>query len=146
MSEPMPLKQVLQELAHNSSYLRQRAVKTLAERSAEKDRWTQEERDQALTALEITLNDKNKYVRLTAAQAMARLDPSRNEPAQVLGELLADSHRDVRASAAIALGGLGASAKNAIPILKTSLNDPVESVRKRVMEALDELGIDYSGS
>ena len=122
-------------LNDRSPYLRQKAAKRLAgcaEQAAAAA-------DQVVPALKQALTDENKYVRLAAAVAMARIAPKKPESIRTLAGLLSDEHRDIRASAAVALGELGPLAKAAEGKLRQAAADDQELVRRSAAEALERI-------
>ena len=83
-----------------------------------------------------SLGDSNKYVRVAAAYALARISPA---GVDALMQLLGDEHRDVRLSAAQALGDLGKEAKGAIAAPKAWADDPHPPVRLQAADALKKV-------
>lgn len=127
---------LLKGLRDRSVFLRQKAARGLGHAHLVTLRGT----PQAAPALTSALGDSNKYVRVAAAFALARLAPDRPTGVETLVQLLGDEHRDVRLSAASALGDLGRDAKAAVPALKALASDPHPPVRLQASEALQKIG------
>lgn len=126
----------LKGLRDRSVYLRQKAARGLGHAHLT----TLRASPQAATALASALGDSNKYVRVAAAYALARLAPERPAGVEALIQLLGDEHRDVRLSAAAVLGDLGRDAKGAVPALKALASDPHPPVRQQAAESLQKIG------
>jgi len=94
-------------------------------------------------ALIQALNDENKDIRFTAAQAIPHIDPSKsNETLPVLVEfLLKDPDSDIRFNAAYSIGLFGQQAEVVCPDLLQALKDPVAVVRICAARAICEIGI-----
>ena len=90
------------------------------------------------------LADPNETIALSAAWALAEIDPSSAEIARqsvpLLIKGLADAEPRVRMQAAVSLGRLGPLAKDAAPALKTILHDQDAMVRIAAEKALKAIG------
>ena len=89
------------------------------------------------------LSDPNESIAMSAAWALARIDPASAEIARqsvpLLIKGLADSEPRVRTQAAISLACLGPLAKDATPALKMALHDEDETVRDAAEKALQTI-------
>ncbi len=81
------------------------------------------------------LDDKNRDVRLNAAEALVGINRA-PEAVSPLGLLLLDEERAVRIRAAAALGRMGKVAKPAIKALRSALQDDEMSVRLEAANAM----------
>lgn len=82
------------------------------------------------------LNDKNKEVRLMAANALKKIG---QDPIPALIVALQNSDSQIRQQAAHNLGQLSTEAKDAIPHLINALKDPDKNVRLKAAYALEEI-------
>lgn len=89
------------------------------------------------------LNDENKEVRFTAAQAIPHIDPSKsNETLPTLVEfLLKDPDPGLRFNAAYSIGLFGKRAESALSDLVLALEDPVSTVRVLAARAIVNVGV-----
>jgi hypothetical protein len=94
----------------------------------------------ALPELKQTLQDKEFYVRVSAARAMFAIDPTTGPSViEVLIEGLTAKDSSVRRSAAKGLGELGPAARPALPALRHALVDERREVREHAAEAIKRL-------
>jgi len=87
------------------------------------------------------LEDKDTYVRESAAEALGEIGPDAKEAIPTLIDLLQDREAYVRKSAANALGEIGPHAKEAVPALIIALGDEDSWVRVYAAEALGKIGV-----
>lgn len=135
MEPSLDIAALIKGLRDRSVFLRQRAARGLGQANLTTLRGS----PQAATALTSALGDSNKYVRVAAAHALARLAPDRPGGVEALMQLLGDEHRDVRLAAATALAELGRDAKGAVAALKGLANDPHPPVRQQAADALKKI-------
>jgi vesicle coat complex subunit len=97
--------------------------------------------DPAIPALQKLLQDKDEYVQITSAWALAHIDP-RNSAKVCLKPLergLKHSDARTRLAAAEALGLLGPGAREADASLAELREDEDPAVRKAVAEAIEKI-------
>lgn len=115
------------------------------------------ENQEVAQALIQALNDEDKNVRFSAAQAIAHIDTTKaSETLPILVELLKDPSGSIRAESIYHIGLFGKRAEAVLPKVLLALKDPVATVRviaaksvckvgtpdKRVIDALSEMLFD----
>lgn len=96
---------------------------------------------EVVQALIQAFNDEDSNVRFSAAQAVARIDPTQAEQAiPVLVAFLNDSSGAVRAEAIFHIGLFGKQAEKVLPQLQLALKDPVVTVRMIAAKSIGEVG------
>ena len=91
----------------------------------------------AIPALEVTLQDENKYVRRAAAKALGQIG---EDAISALQSALKNMDEEVRWEAAKALGEIGN--ERAVPALQDALQDENKYVRRAAAKALGQIGED----
>jgi HEAT repeat protein len=95
----------------------------------------------AFPALVKRLGDADKFVRWSAARAIANFSPDLAAGAVPgLAKLLSDPDLDVRLTAAKTLMEIGPQARSAVPALAAAANDGDAEARLAAMEALQRIG------
>jgi HEAT repeat protein len=103
----------------------------------------------ALPVLKEMMLDKDQYLRMEVAYAVARIDPSNKIGFDILLTTLADVRKSDAASAAKQFGLMGAEAKAALPALIRALQAAGNGnnlVREYIADALGEIGQDAKGA
>ncbi|QDV49399.1 HEAT repeat domain-containing protein [Gimesia fumaroli] len=96
---------------------------------------------EVVQALVQAFNDKHSSVRFSAAQAVARIDPTQAEQTlPVLVAFLKDPSGAVRAEAIFHIGLFGKRAEKVLPQLLLALKDPVVTVRMIAAKSIGEVG------
>lgn len=86
------------------------------------------------------LKDDEVEVRFSAAEALAKIDPTSQEIAPILIQDLSSEYSSIRCRAIKDLGELGAAAHSSIPNLVESLKDEEKSVRIAAAITLGKIG------
>lgn len=103
----------------------------------------------AIKALTAALDDSQSFVRIWAAAALARVDPSQARALETLLAGLRDPQSFVRSLSAWHLGRLGpnlSGIEQALPVLCEMLHDEDPSARAEAEVALKALQVDHSRS
>jgi len=90
-------------------------------------------------ALGKALKDENRYLRITAAEALVKLGPEAKGAVPALSEALRDELAYVRERAAQALKRIGPEARAAVPALTEALEDANVEVRRAAAAALKKI-------
>ena len=96
--------------------------------------------DAVPTLLELAQKDPDALTRITAAKAVAGIDPKNETAVPALLEALKDKAAKIRKRAAESLGDLGPGAKSAVPALLKTAKDSDPMVRWASIDALGQMG------
>jgi formylglycine-generating enzyme required for sulfatase activity len=90
------------------------------------------------------LGDRSIVVRVSAAEALGRIDPENTEVVTALMSALRDKYATVREAASMAIGNAGRGGLPAVDGLREALRDESEYVRKEAANALGRIASSFS--